>query len=186
MWVVPTCSSLIHVLTDLRSSPNMKINSFIYCLFCLIFMFCDLKGDTKWQLWCHSDGFYTEGSELSADISRCKPLTNAHEFSSHLLCIIQHMRKILASPDIVWWNCQNSEHFFTCIYRPQTLTLLFFCLLVCKPRIFEVQSKGISRKLNMWHFQFSIWLKLGEVHFAENPTWTSGSKVITTERFSKQ
>ncbi len=27
----------------------------------------------------------------------------------------------------------------------------------------------------MWHFQFSIWLKcsLGEVHFAENPTWIS-------------
>ena len=36
-----------------------------------------------------------------------------------------------------------------------------------------MQSRGISQKSNMWHFPFSIWLKpsLGEVHFAENPTW---------------
>ncbi len=41
---------------------------------------------------------------------------------------------------------------------------------------------GISWKSNMWHFQFSIWLKssLGEVYFAENPhlNRNSGSKVI--------
>ena len=36
-----------------------------------------------------------------------------------------------------------------------------------------MQSRGISRKSNTWHFQFSIRLNysLGEVHFAENPTW---------------
>ena len=36
-----------------------------------------------------------------------------------------------------------------------------------------MQSRGISQKSNMWHFQFSIWLKssLLEVHFVENCTF---------------
>ena len=36
-----------------------------------------------------------------------------------------------------------------------------------------MQSREISLKLNMWYFHFSIWLtcSLGEVRFAENPTW---------------
>ena len=34
-------------------------------------------------------------------------------------------------------------------------------------------SRKISRKSNIWHFQFSTWLKssLRGVHFAEKPTW---------------
>ena len=42
-----------------------------------------------------------------------------------------------------------------------------------QPYLYMWLSRGISGKLHMWHFQFSIWLKspLGEVHFAENPTW---------------
>ncbi len=38
---------------------------------------------------------------------------------------------------------------------------------------YVIRYRGISRKSNMWHFQFFIWLQssLGEVHFAENPTW---------------
>ncbi len=38
---------------------------------------------------------------------------------------------------------------------------------------YVIRSKGIIWKLNMRHFQSSIWLKSasGEVHFAENPTW---------------
>ena len=36
-----------------------------------------------------------------------------------------------------------------------------------------MQSRGISRKSNMSHFQISVWLKssLENIHFAENPTW---------------
>ncbi len=36
-----------------------------------------------------------------------------------------------------------------------------------------MRSSGISRNSHMWHFQFFIWLKssLGEIQFAENPTW---------------
>ena len=39
--------------------------------------------------------------------------------------------------------------------------------------LYVMQSRGISWKSNMWHFQFSIWLEcsLGEVHFAENLAW---------------
>ena len=41
---------------------------------------------------------------------------------------------------------------------------------------YVMRSREISLKWvksNMWHFQFSIWLKcsFGEVHFAENTTW---------------
>ncbi len=52
--------------------------------------------------------------------------------------------------------------------------------------LYVMQSWGINWNLNMWHFQFCIWLKssLREVHFAENPTWIE-SKVIAIERFSK-
>ena len=38
---------------------------------------------------------------------------------------------------------------------------------------YVMRSRGIIRKLHMWHFQFSIWLQSslgeGEVHFAETP-----------------
>ncbi len=51
-------------------------------------------------------------------------------------------------------------------------------------------SWGISQKVDMWHFQFSIWLKcsFGGVHFAENPTWIGPvvPKLWASECFSKQ
>ncbi len=51
-------------------------------------------------------------------------------------------------------------------------------------RTFVMWSREISGNLHMWHFQFSVWLKssLGEVHFAENPSWSSGSKVMSNWR----
>ena len=56
--------------------------------------------------------------------------------------------------------------------------------------IFVMQSRGISRKSHMWHFQFSIWLmsSLGEVHFAENPAWigTVVPRLRAIEKFSEQ
>ncbi len=40
---------------------------------------------------------------------------------------------------------------------------------------YVMQSRGISQKLHMWHFQFSIYwtpyYNAREVHFAENHTW---------------
>ncbi len=54
-----------------------------------------------------------------------------------------------------------------------------------------MRSREISLKLNMWHFQISIWLEcpFGEVHFAENPTW-NGPVVpklwVIIEGFSEQ
>ncbi len=57
-------------------------------------------------------------------------------------------------------------------------------------KYYMMWSRGISRKLDMWHFQFSIWLKcsLGEVHFAENPTWIGPvvPRLWATEGFSEQ
>ncbi len=51
-------------------------------------------------------------------------------------------------------------------------------------------SRGISKMLHMWHFQFSIWLtwSFGEVHFAENPTWIGPvvPRLWTIEGFSEQ
>ncbi len=49
-------------------------------------------------------------------------------------------------------------------------------------RLYVMGSMGISRKSNVCHFQFSIWLKfsLGEVHFAEIPTW-----IIRIPKFPK-
>ena len=45
-----------------------------------------------------------------------------------------------------------------------------------------MRSRGISRKSDMWHFQFSIWLKcsFGEV-FCWKPhlNWSNGSKVMS-------
>ena len=53
-------------------------------------------------------------------------------------------------------------------------------------------SREISLKSNIWHFQFSIWLKcsFGEVHFVYNPTWirpprASSSKVMSNGRVLK-
>ena len=50
---------------------------------------------------------------------------------------------------------------------------IIFCFVYFCFSINVMRSRGISRRSNMWHFQFSIWLmsSLGEVHFAENPTW---------------
>ncbi len=53
---------------------------------------------------------------------------------------------------------------------------------------YVMQSKGINLKSNMWHFQFSNWLKcsFGEVQFVENPTWIRPvvPKLWATEGFS--
>ncbi len=50
---------------------------------------------------------------------------------------------------------------------------LRFCSFLAAPTYHVMWSRGIIRKLNVWHLQFSIWLKssLGEVQFAANPTW---------------
>ncbi len=39
--------------------------------------------------------------------------------------------------------------------------------------LYVMWSREISQNSNMWHFQFSIWLKcsFGEVQFAEKPSW---------------
>ncbi len=55
---------------------------------------------------------------------------------------------------------------------------------------YVIWSREISLKLNMWHFQFSIWLKcsFGEVHFAENSNWIRPvvPKLWAIEGFSAQ
>ena len=66
-----------------------------------------------------------------------------------------------------------------------TLTILSLYLA-----LYVMRSRGISRKSNMWHCQFSIWLKCSfrKAHFAENPTWISPVVLMlwAIEGFSEQ
>ncbi len=73
-----------------------------------------------------------------------------------------------------WCPPRLSTHSHACDHE-------IYTLMVYPPYLNVMRSRGISLKSNMWHFQFSIWLKssLREVHFAEKPhlNQTSGSKV---------
>ncbi len=46
-------------------------------------------------------------------------------------------------------------------------------ILTVLPVICDASEESVTITLNMWHSQFSIWLKclFREVRFAENPTW---------------
>ncbi len=63
---------------------------------------------------------------------------------------------------------------FTSFYKPSYprnhCTVHRLSSVAC---IYVMRSRGISRKLHMCHVQFSILLKssLGDLHFAENPSW---------------
>ena len=61
----------------------------------------------------------------------------------------------------------KSCHQLVCKWPCQRVSLFFY------DWIYVMRSREVSLKSNMWHSQFSIWLKcsLWEVYFAENPTW---------------
>ena len=58
-------------------------------------------------------------------------------------------------------------------YKDQNEVYILIGIFHSTESQYAMWSREFSLKLNMWHFQFSIWLSCSfrEVHFAENPIW---------------
>ncbi len=99
-------------------------------------------------------------------------------------------------------GCPSHSSFSVCVFvyflMMNKLNWIFLCLhlkwlshCTCNhTNTNAMRSREISLNSNMWHFQFSIWLKCSfcEVHFAENLTWIGPvvPKLWVVEGFSQQ
>ncbi len=106
-------------------------------------------------------------------------------------CLLYNVKMTL-----VQFNCLKIQAFYSnsdklkMLWKWSTYYFVFCIIMHYSLGEYVMRSRDISQNSNMWHFQFSIWLKcsFGEVHFAVNSTWISPvvPRLWDIEGFSEQ
>ena len=152
-----------------RNISTLDILDICKQMFYLLCSFKNVEPERFLHLSTTSLPLHSELSRYAQGSSDCKTqLYKEEEKNKHTEW--EHMHTTHSQPLFHWYKHKEPK-----VYKWFCLLMLLklSCHNLQRCLIFVMQSRGISRKLDMWHFQFSIWwaCSLGEVHFAENPTW---------------